>query len=86
VAVAKWHYGLLGWAVIQSSNRSATASRFASSIEWLAPCSVSVFAGDVASALLNTLLRDRDVAVAPDEPRWDGDLLANSPGCSCGSG
>jgi hypothetical protein len=26
VAVAKWNYTLLGWAVIQSSNRSATAS------------------------------------------------------------
>ena len=38
----------------------------------------TVFAGDVATALLNTLLHDRDVAVAPDEDRWDGDLLANS--------
>jgi hypothetical protein len=31
----------------------------------------TVFAGDVATALLNTLLHDRDVAVAPEEHRWD---------------
>ena len=45
----------------------------------------TVFAGDVATALLNTLLHDRDVAVAPDERRWAGYLVANSPGFSCDS-
>ena len=45
----------------------------------------TVFAGDVATALLNALLHDRDVAVAPDERRWAGYLVANSPGFSCGS-
>jgi hypothetical protein len=45
----------------------------------------TVFAGDVATALLNTLLHDRDVAVAPDEHRWDGYLVVNSPCFSCGS-
>ena len=67
--------------------QSGTASGFSSSIP--AADAVqgfeTVFAGDVA-APLNTLLHDRDVAVAPDEHRWDRDLVANSPGCSCGSG
>jgi hypothetical protein len=87
VAVAKWKYALFLWAVMQSSNRSTTASGFSSSIQWLMPCRVfqTVFAGDVATALLNTLLHDRDVAVAPDERRWAGYLVANSPGFSCGS-
>jgi len=64
--VAKWKYALLRWAVIRWSNRSVTASGFSSSIQWLMPCRVfqTVFAGDVATALLNTLLHDRDVAVA----------------------
>jgi len=85
--VAKWKYALLRWAVIRWSNRSVTASGFSSSIQWLMPCRVfqTVFAGDVATALLNTLLHDRDVAVAPDERRWAGYLVANSPGFSCDS-
>ena len=67
MAVAKWKYALFLWAVMQSSNRSTTASGFSSSIRWLMPCRVfqTVFAGDVATALLNTVLPDRDVAVAP---------------------
>ena len=78
---------LLRWAAIRSSNRSAATSGFSSSIQWLMPCRVfqTVFAGDVATALLNTLLHDRDVAVAPDERRWAGYLVANSPGFSCDS-
>ena len=85
--MAKWKYALLRWAAIRSSNRSVTASGFSSSIQWLMPCRVfqTVSAGDVATALLNTLLHDRDVAVAPDEHRWAGYLVANSPGFSCDS-
>src|ERR1700739_28969 len=41
-------------------------------------CLEAVISGDITSAVLNALLHDRHIAVAPYEHRWDDDLFTGS--------